>query len=841
MGLSVEERFFELTVTEGLGLGSRITGAGSITGPQNAVTRPRDLHNHTLHVNRQDMRSSKIRKVAEVEVAFPLSSPPPSSASASGTPSSILTTIRDIERGILDGQDLQHLNGLTLLLVHVRALLQSMIGALEEESGAEKVLNNKDREVAGLQSMHALRRIFTALVNRGDVRKPITKDSTTASSPVNAITPDTSLAKTSGALGKGEVLSGASRAQGRKRAGHVEIQEHQNETHAVNAEESLRIFRQWAYRQYATFLSLLLDLVEGKAHDIAHHSSSSSSSSSLTSIKPAFSIKVRIRAAALRTIMEMVKVESVVLHKNYRSFGHELFYRLLMGLLSSSTNSISSRHSHKYGNSDKEEESRKVVDARDLADLLEVLRVDYIEPYCDVRYWLLKGLGIWARKELKEGRCRTSTEQEEASRTETALKLLMMVRLSEEESAMRLLWVSLQDEKGDGALLPNQGGKEEEEEEEETGWDWSGDEGMGHEEDEEALGKDGARERVPNVASLSAHRKALEAAWLGCLRLPDLPPALYRSITQHVARHVLEHLPRPLLLADFFTAAYAQGGLTAVIALEGLFVLMQAHNLEYPSFYCSLYRLLSPGPQVLYSRHRARFFRLLRLCLISTLVPAHVVAAFLKRLGRLSLRAPAPSVIFFLSLLTVVLRAHPSCLALLHRSRALKGIDEAQAVDRFDPGVEDPAAAFQMTEFAAGKHEGEDQDGNNDAQMGGIQTSLWEVAALQMHYHHAVASLAKGLEITTPEDPKKPLSMNMEAMASYTYTELFTLEGKYWKRGKKEEMAGRKRRRKGLEGGQEEGVALAHERKPRSGKLFQAGDVFDGLFVLPSLSAVRKE
>lgn len=82
-------------------------------------------------------------------------------------------------------------------------------------------------------------------------------------------------------------------------------------------------------------------------------------------------------------------------------------------------------------------------------------------------------------------------------------------------------------------------------------------------------------------------------------------------------------------LADFFTAGYAQGGLTSLVALEGLFVLMQGHNLEYPRFYASLYRLL--GPQVMFSRHRPRFFRLLRLCLSSTHVPAHIIAAFLKR------------------------------------------------------------------------------------------------------------------------------------------------------------------------------------------------------------------
>jgi hypothetical protein len=37
--------------------------------------------------------------------------------------------------------------------------------------------------------------------------------------------------------------------------------------------------------------------------------------------------------------------------------------------------------------------------------------------------------------------------------------------------------------------------------------------------------------------------------------------------------------------------------------------------------------------QALCSRHRPRFFRLLRLCLQSTYVPSTVVAAFIKRSG----------------------------------------------------------------------------------------------------------------------------------------------------------------------------------------------------------------
>lgn len=82
-------------------------------------------------------------------------------------------------------------------------------------------------------------------------------------------------------------------------------------------------------------------------------------------------------------------------------------------------------------------------------------------------------------------------------------------------------------------------------------------------------------------------------------------------------------------LSNFFTESYRQGGFTALLALSGLFILMQVHNLEYPRFYPSIYALLKPS--ILYSKYRRRFFGLLQLCLQSSHIPAYIVAAFIKR------------------------------------------------------------------------------------------------------------------------------------------------------------------------------------------------------------------
>jgi U3 small nucleolar RNA-associated protein 19 len=444
-----------------------------------------------------------------------------------------------------------------------------------------------------------------------------------------------------------------------------------------------------------------------------------------------------------------------------------------------------------------------------------------------------------------------------STRTATLLKLLMLVVLEKSEADMIQFWVSFGGEEGDGTLVPRpeeeeeegteENAQEQQEEAEEEDDDDLMDFGYGDGDDEddcdddaqgeeETAGAGGAsgKEKIPHVAQLSAHRKALGEAWVACLRLPGFTPHLYRSTTQFVARHVIEAMASPLQLADFLTTSYAQGGLTSLVALEGLFVLMQVHNLEYPRFYASLYRLLSP--QVLFSRHRPRFFRLLRLCLQSTHVPAHVVAAFLKKLSRLALQAPPPSIIFVLSLVIIVLRKHPACQALLHRTLDLGALAGARETDTFDPTAEDPALALkQQQQQQEGKTEGEgkgSQKGKgkgkgkggkekekNSSAISGIQTSLWEVAALQSHYHPAVATLAKGLETSQPEDPKtlNPYSTNMDEFASYSYADLFAHETKR-RRVKKE-------------------VPLAYE-NVRAQQLFQPGDVFEGIFALPSTSAV---
>ena len=52
--------------------------------------------------------------------------------------------------------------------------------------------------------------------------------------------------------------------------------------------------------------------------------------------------------------------------------------------------------------------------------------------------------------------------------------------------------------------------------------------------------------------------------------------------------------PASALPADFLTATLDKGGLLGMLALNGIFLLVTRHGLEYPRFYQRLYQLLTP-------------------------------------------------------------------------------------------------------------------------------------------------------------------------------------------------------------------------------------------------------
>jgi hypothetical protein len=52
------------------------------------------------------------------------------------------------------------------------------------------------------------------------------------------------------------------------------------------------------------------------------------------------------------------------------------------------------------------------------------------------------------------------------------------------------------------------------------------------------------------VCTFKAHRRAFSDAWVACLKL-DLTPALYRSITVFLPKHVINQLNNPLQVCEW--------------------------------------------------------------------------------------------------------------------------------------------------------------------------------------------------------------------------------------------------------------------------------------------------
>lgn len=243
------------------------------------------------------------------------------------------------------------------------------------------------------------------------------------------------------------------------------------------------------------------------------------------------------------------------------------------------------------------------------------------------------------------------------------------------------------------------------------------------------------------IVSINSHKKRAQDAWLAVLR-NDLTQPLRKTLLRIMVHHVEPWFNRPELLMDFLTDSYNVGGATSLLALSGLFYLIQEKNLDYPQFYPKLYSLLDA--EILHSKHRSRFFRLLNTFLASTHLPATLVASFIKRLSRLSLNAPPAAIVAIVPFMYNLFKNHPTCTFMLHRAirdKELQAEIEAEGMeDPFDPEESDPD------------------------RTGAIDSCLWEIESLQSHYHPNVASIAR---IISEQFTKH--SYNLEDFLDYTY------------------------------------------------------------------------
>ncbi|KAJ5153802.1 CCAAT-binding factor [Penicillium coprophilum] len=250
------------------------------------------------------------------------------------------------------------------------------------------------------------------------------------------------------------------------------------------------------------------------------------------------------------------------------------------------------------------------------------------------------------------------------------------------------------------------------------------------------------------LVSANSHRKQAQEAWLAILR-NNLSQSQRKSLLRMMVHNIEPWFNRPELLMDFLTDSYNVGGATSLLALSGLFYLIQEKNLDYPQFYTKLYSLLDS--ELLHSKHRSRFFRLLNTFLSSTHLPSTLVASFIKRLARLALNAPPSAIVVIVPFMYNFFKNHPTTTFMMHRSirdkDLLAEVEKEGMDDPFDPNESDP----NMTNA--------------------IESSLWEIETLQSHFHPNVAAIAR---IISEQFTKQAYSL--EDFLDHTYSGMVTAD-----------------------------------------------------------------
>ena len=261
---------------------------------------------------------------------------------------------------------------------------------------------------------------------------------------------------------------------------------------------------------------------------------------------------------------------------------------------------------------------------------------------------------------------------------------------------------------------------------------------------EDSLKVIGSRQVVKNPTkpdqSNAAKRKQFQSKWLHLLQQP-LSQSQHERIIEHFTDEIIDGFSNPAMLLDYFTNAYDMGSKISILALNSVWAIMKRTNLDYPSFYPKLYSLFDD--EILHSPYKSRFFKMADLFLSSTHISSNIVAAFIKRMARLSLSAPPSSILIILALTYNLLKSHPTCMKMIHRP------DTFLKKDPFNMEEEDPAKS------------------------GALESSLWEISMHVNHYHPAVSSLAE-----VYSQPFKKKSYRLDKYIDGSYSSMIDAEMK---------------------------------------------------------------
>ena len=190
-----------------------------------------------------------------------------------------------------------------------------------------------------------------------------------------------------------------------------------------------------------------------------------------------------------------------------------------------------------------------------------------------------------------------------------------------------------------------------------------------------------------------------------------------RQLLVLLLEKIIPYHDKPTMLTDYLMDSLDLGGATALLAFQGIFVLIHKYNMSYPNIYDKLYMMFEP--EIFHMKYKPRLFHLADIFLTSTYLPETLVAAFIKRLARLALVAPPQDIIVILYFIGNLIIRHPG----LKKMICDPSGSEQREIS------EDP---FIM-----------DESDPNKSQA--IQSSLWEIQLLRNHMLPNVAQAAKNI------------------------------------------------------------------------------------------------
>ncbi|XP_037907931.1 nucleolar complex protein 4 homolog A-like [Hermetia illucens] len=216
----------------------------------------------------------------------------------------------------------------------------------------------------------------------------------------------------------------------------------------------------------------------------------------------------------------------------------------------------------------------------------------------------------------------------------------------------------------------------------------------------------------------NATRKCINKAW-NCVMLWQMKEQIHKHVLIILLERILPHLEKPVLLTDFLMDSLDLGGPIGLLALQGIFTLIQKHNITYPDIYEKLYSMFEP--EIFHTKFKARLFYLADIFLSSTHLPENLVAAFVKRLARLSLVAPPQDIVIILQFIGNLILRHPGLKRLICHPSGGEVSRDPYIMDERDP-----------------------------TKSNALESSLWEVVALQNHVLPSVATAARFISQPLP-------------------------------------------------------------------------------------------